>query len=143
MHDTHLHTYKLSDGQWYCTDCKGGCSEGKTVLEFQQTQQTDMPSKDYCPMVFNTITDRAIPHTLTQEMNQVFSSQMSTGLSLPEKLYTSDILCSFGYPFVPTDSFNEGIIVYTESDVIALPNHQGMFLLEKYFSIVFHHCTYL
>ena len=76
-------------------------------------------------------------------MNQVFSSQMSTGLGFPEKLYTSYILCSFGYPFVLTDSLNEGIIVYTESDVIALTNHQGIFLLEKYFSIVLHHCTYL
>ena len=51
-HDTHLHTYRLSDGQWYCTDCKDGCLEGKTILKFQQTQQTDMRSKDYCPRGF-------------------------------------------------------------------------------------------
>lgn len=51
---------------------------------------------------------------------------MSTRQSHPEKQYTSDILHGIGYPFVPTGSLNQGIIVYTESDVIVLPNHQGI-----------------
>ena len=70
MRDSNIHTYKLSDNQWYCMDCKAGCLEKKTMLEYQQSQQTDISTTNYREMVFNTVTNIAIPHTFTQEMNK-------------------------------------------------------------------------
>ena len=86
-----------------------------------------MSVKEYNPMIFKTVTNTPIPHSLTPEMNQIYSNQLSDGLNLPEHLNSENAYCKNGYKYIPSSSckpHHEGIIVYTESDVILLPKQR-------------------
>ena len=84
-------------------------------------------------MQFLTITTNPIPHTFSEDMKTIYRNQISQDINLPELLRSSVEECQNGFRFqlAGPASKSKGNIFYTESDVIALPNHQG----KTYFKI--------
>ena len=137
VHDQSIHIYKLTENKWYCTSCTGNCPEREVVIEYQKTHDFPTQNHEYHPMRFATITTNAIPHTFSEDMKAIYRTQITQGLDLPELLRSSAQECQNGFRLQlagPVGMSSKGIFIYTESDVISLPHHQGKphLFLENY-----------
>ena len=129
LHDHSIHIYKLTENKWYCTSCIGNCPTTKVVTEYQQIHDIQTRNHEYRPLQFPTITTNPIPHTyILRRHENHFRNQITQVISVPEALRSSVGKCLNGFRFqlAGSASKSKGNIVYTESDVIALPNHQGV-----------------
>ena len=128
VHNQSLYVYKSTENKWYCTSCTGVCPERKVVIDYQGTFDTHLQNHEYHPMLFRTVTTEPIPHTLSEDMRSVYRTQISQSLNLPEQLRCSSHTCKNGFTFnlgCPIMNSQKGLIIYTESDVISLPDHKG------------------
>ena len=107
----------------------------KVVIEYQETLDTHLQNHEYHPMEFRTVTTEPIPHTLSEEMGATYRTKISQGLDLSEQLRSSSQVCNNGFTFqlaCPTKNSQNGLIIYTDSDVISLPHHKSKFIFSVY-----------
>ena len=127
VHDHSIHIYKPIGNKWYCTSCPGVCPERKVVIDYQETLDTHLQNHEYHPMQFRTVTTEPIPHTLSEEMRTTYRTQISQGLNLSEQVRSSAQVCR---------KSQNGLNIYTKSDVISLPHHKNKFIfsIPSYYS---------
>ena len=88
-----------------------------------------IPEKpNYIEQQSPTISTTPIPLYLDDALSNVYNDQLKNGIQLSVDIYPNILNCMNHYPCcdpVPARA-SKGIIIYTESDVIYLPEHQGI-----------------
>ena len=87
--------------------------------------------KEYSEQIYQTISTVPIPLALDEHLSRVYDDQLKYGIQLPVEIKLEKYTCNNGYPFhdpKPARS-SKGIKIYTESDVIPLPGHQGKYYI--------------
>ena len=83
---------------------------------------------NYIEQQYPTVSTTPIPLYLDDALSNVYNDQLKNGIQLSVDIYPNILNCMNHYPFcdpVPARP-SKGIIIYTESDVIYLPEHQGI-----------------
>ena len=85
-------------------------------------------SVNYVEQKYPTISTTPIPLYLDDASSKVNDDQLKNGIQLSVRINPNNLNCINNHPFrdpVPARPAKE-VIIYTESDVIYLPDHQGI-----------------
>ena len=84
-------------------------------------------SVEYHEQKYETISSTPIPLSLDESLSTVYDNQLKHGIELLVEIVPDKLFCVNGYSFdIPKPARpTKGIIIYTENDVITLPDHQG------------------
>ena len=83
--------------------------------------------EEYVEQTFQVVSKTPISLFFNEHLSKVYDSQLNFGIQLPIDVYPEKSTCINGYPFhnLKRARSAKGIIIYTETDIISLPNHQG------------------
>ena len=84
-------------------------------------------SVEYHEQKYETISSTPIPLYLDDSLCTVYDNQLKHGIELPVEIMPDKLYCVNGCSFnIPKPARpTKGIIIYTENDVLTLPDHQG------------------
>ena len=80
---------------------------------------------------YEVISASCIPLSLDDRLVQVYEEQLQHGVKLPTDIKPEKYICINDYSFFDHKPArpSRGITIYTESDVIFLPSHQGNYVI--------------
>ena len=119
--------YTVKERRWHCQNC--GVCKLKSTLQDILAQEQLYPPVPVQYLEYSTVSTQPIPFKLSRDSAKTYHEQITQGLRLPTNLFQSTPFCIHGNIFNKKNLVlaREGIVVYSESDVLDLKEHKGKY----------------